>query len=377
MKVLFDSEIFELQRAGGISRYFTELTLALSETAGTEAAVVAPFHVNEYLSKAQLPRVGFSFFAPRASQRLRRAVNLCMVEATLAGVRHDILHATYYSRHARPRGAARLVITVHDMIHELFPHCFRPDDPVSALKRRAVASADHIICVSEHTRQDLCRLLAVPAERTSVVHHGVHLNPFEEGGAQVPPGRPYLLFVGQRGGYKNFDLLLRALAEDARLARDVDVVAFGGGGFSSDERLRFQALGLRPDAVRHAGGDDASLSRLYRGAICLVYPSLYEGFGMPVLEAMANDCPVVVSRTSSLPEAAGAAAEYCEPLQPGALTDAIARIVDSSANRARLVALGRERAAAFSWRRTADQTLGVYRSLLGLATAPVQAGVRV
>ena len=362
MRVLFDSEIFEQQIRGGISRYIIELLLAMQRLPAVSAHLLAPLHISEMLSESELEPLGFSWRATRIPRRLRQTVNRCIDIPVLNSCPHDVVHATYYDRWVRPLAASRLVVTVHDMIHELHPKSFRVDDGTAKRKRKAVLAADHVICVSASTQRDLCALLPVALEKTSVVHHGVTVldqmveEPFFA-------GRPYLLFVGHRGGYKNFLGLLRAFSTSARLQQDFQIIAFGGGAFSEGEREAISTLVGNAAMVRHVGGDDLLLHRLYLGAHCLVYPSLYEGFGMPVLEAMALSCPVVLCRSSSLPEVAGSAGEYFDAERVDGMCAAIERVVYSVDHRQNLIRLGQERSRTFTWNRAAESTLAVYRGL--------------
>jgi len=368
MNILFDGQIFGLQRYGGISRYVVELRTALATLPGVRAGIVAPLHINAFLATAGETTSSPSWFVPTCRQSIRRALDALMTEPQLALRRCNVLHATYYLRRRRPFGASRLVVTVHDMIHELFPSNFRSDDSTRELKRAAVLAADHVICVSENTRQDLCRLLRVPIDRTSVVHHGVAARSYlPDTGPPLQAGLPYLLYVGARGGYKNFSTLLRALAGSPALRSRFRIVAFGGGPMATSEREELVGLGLAADAVLHIAGDDATLTALYRSAACFVCPSRYEGFGMPLLEAMVASCPVVAAAASSLPEVSGPAAEYFDVNARDAdlaLAAAIERVVDDSARHAELIRLGRTRAATFTWHQAALQTLRSYQTAL-------------
>jgi glycosyltransferase involved in cell wall biosynthesis len=258
-----------------------------------------------------------------------------------------------------PRKAA-IVVTVFDMIHERFPQYFSPSDTTAANKLASVRRADRVICISESTRRDLLEHVPLNPDVVSVVHLA---------GAPVPsvrPSRPivdgpYVLYVGARGGYKNFEGLLCAFAGSSVLRKGMRVVAFGGGSLDAAERARVRALGLEGTVVQ-ISGDDAALDAAYTFAAAFVYPSRYEGFGIPPLEAMARGCPVVCAANSSLPEVVGGAAEMCDAGDPESIAAAIERVVGSRAHADELRARGRARSAQFTWDRCARASYDVYRA---------------
>lgn len=365
LKVLFDAQIFRQQRYGGISRYFCELASRLDALPDVTARIVAPHHRNEYL--AELPPgvvVGWHGGPWKRLGKLSRLAGRVLERRTVARVQPDVIHETYFWGSPLRRTGALKVLTVYDMIHERFADRFDANDPTPAAKRRAVAEADHVICISHSTRRDLLALLPVDEAKVSVIHLASSLQP--PPGPVPEGGAPYLLYVGDRWTYKNFLPLLQAVGASPAL-REFRIVCFGGGAMTDAEWAAVDAAGIARERVEQRHGDDALLARLYAGAFCLVYPSLYEGFGIPPLEAMQCDCPVVCSNTSSIPEVVGDAAETFDPAEPGALQAALERLVASPARRAELRALGRRRRQRFSWDTCASETLALYRRLRGHA----------
>jgi glycosyltransferase involved in cell wall biosynthesis len=167
-----------------------------------------------------------------------------------------------------------------------------------------------------------------------------------------------------RGAYKNFANLLSAYGSSPTLRKDFDLIAFGSSSFTQQENESIRNLGLTSSQVRHLSGDDALLGHMYRTAVAFIYPSLYEGFGIPPLEAMGFGCPVLCANTSSIPEVVGEAGWYFDPNRIEAIADAMERVALSTEFRLELVALGNERVRQFSWDRCAAETLDLYRDLL-------------
>jgi glycosyltransferase involved in cell wall biosynthesis len=294
-------------------------------------------------------------------RRLEDIVTRLVEPVALQRFRPNVLHATYYAGTARPRHGLR-VLTVHDMVHERFVH-WHPGHPILDLKKQAVAAADHVICISRRTQQDLCELLDYPVEKTSVVYHGgSQLNPSAAVCAPPVVGMPFVLYVGARYTHKNFEVLLRAFAQNRTLRESMALVAFGGGQFNPEELRMAAAAGLPADGLIQTSGDDALLAGYYRQAAAFVYPSLYEGFGMPLLEAMSMDCPVVSSDSSCMPEIAGDAALYFDPANADQLAAQIIRLTNEPMIRNQLLINGRERLKQFSWEKCASETLAVYQS---------------
>lgn len=365
MKIAYDHQIFGWQEYGGVSRYFFELANNIAHNKSDEVAIISPLYVNAYLSSAfsDLRVMGREMPAIRRTGRIYRAINQLLAPPMMRAFRPDVVHETYYSTTRHAPKSSKVVLTVFDMIHERFPESFSKWDPLKKEKEVAVRRADHIVCISEHTRQDLIQLFDVDPGRTSVVHLGFSLT--KAGNGRVDEvRRPYLLHVGARGGYKNFETLLRAYAGQPALAREFDLVAFGGGDFNVNERALIRELGLSDTRVRQISGDDSVLASLYQGAALFVYPSRYEGFGIPPLEAMSFDCPVACANRSSIPEVVGDAAAFFDPDSSDSIAKAIETVLNNATLRETLIARGRERIKMFSWQRCAEQTLDVYRKLL-------------
>jgi glycosyltransferase involved in cell wall biosynthesis len=368
MRIAFDFQVFLFQEYGGISRYYGRLASALNSLDGVEARIFAPLHLNAYLAELPAGMVkGRDVRHWRKSKKLFRAINAMSSRLLMRAYKPNVVHETYYSSTSLAFKGVPVVVTVHDMIHERFPEMFPAKDQTSKLKRAAVEKADQVICVSENTRKDLLEYFGTAEKKVSVVHHG--FQEFSHGvGASdrlMSIGeKPYFLYVGQRSGYKNFDRFIRAFASSQKLRNGYRVVCFGGGAFRQEEWRAFHELGLEEAQTVQVGGDDSAMAHCYQHAFALVYPSLYEGFGLPPLEAMSVGCPVIGSCTSSIPEILGPAAEYFDPASIESMREGLERVAISSDRRRELVRLGGERYKQFTWQRCAEETLAVYERLI-------------
>lgn len=366
VKVVYDYQIFSLQEYGGVSRYICEVAARTAKADGFNVKVAAFAYINKYLRNYNSDLVvGMPMPVVPKTTKIRSRFNAGIYKHWLQGNSPDIVHETYYSSRRLAPHSSKTVITVHDMVHEKFSSLFRKSDEISLIKAKAILKADHVICVSKNTKRDLLDILNVDPQKVSVIYHGYFLkDSFTPQSTTVGLPQCYILFIGQREGYKNFQRLLQAFASSYKLKSDFSLVCFGGGSFSRKELDLIQRLGLIENRVKQLSGDDNTLVNLYYNASAFVYPSLYEGFGIPLLEAMSFDCPVVCSNTSSIPEVVGNAAELFDPYEPESIVEALETVLYSSERIKKLIMLGRDRIKLFSWDICADQTRLVYLSLM-------------
>lgn len=297
----------------------------------------------------------------------------------------DVYHATHYSLPASL--PCKTVVTVHDIVHLLYPEFMRSGWAFFNAQRRirrALGRADRIITNSQNTRTDLIEHYRVDSRKIRRIYPGVPeragLGERQVGDVLASYGieRPFLLFVGAPMRRKNLDNTVKAFARALESSSiDASLVCLDGRentGFKM--RQRAEQLGIS-DKVRLLDAvDDADMPVLYESAELFLYPTLYDGFGVPVIEAMAAGTAVVASTTSTLREIAEGYAQLVDPLDVSALAAAITRCLGDAAHRQRLEREGRRRAEVFSWHSTALETLEVYRSALGLppAASPSEAG---
>jgi glycosyltransferase involved in cell wall biosynthesis len=282
----------------------------------------------------------------------------------------DIFHPTYYEPYFLQYLQKKpYVITVYDMIHELFPQYFKPGDKTSAWKKNLIENAGAVIAISENTKQDILKFTSIDPDMVHVIHLGNPLDNRNEPGQmnmiwdRVVPKKPYLLFVGGRGAYKNFDFFVESVSGILHKNEELQVVCAGSLPFSPREKKSLEKMNLA-HKVHYVKIDDAILKNLYKNAQAFVFPSLYEGFGLPILEAFSQGCPVILSNASSFPEIGGDAAIYFEPHNSESIVQALEKVLYNERYRQELIKKGSERSQLFSWEKTASSTKKVYKTLL-------------
>jgi len=371
LRVLVDGVVFQLQSRGGISRLYSEILPRVCE-------LDSSLHVELLRTGTalqELPRHGRISYRvlPCAEAYLRPGrvfrpivpmVQRLLVQLYVGTGSGCIWHSTYYSLPGRWDGWQ--VVTIVDMIHERFPELFGEagDDRFRNRKRRCISQADAVICISKTTREDVIDYYGISADLAAVVPLACSsvFRPLDETGlsarARVP--EPFLLYVGARSHHKNFGELARAYSVWRRRG-EVSLVAVGAS-WSADEWTLLTDLGIAERVHLLANVRDDDLCRLYNRASAFVYPSLYEGFGIPLLEAMACGCPIVASRIPSTVEVAAECPLYFRLGEAESLLFALDTAVAEGRSSARVHA-GTRRAERYSWDETAMGTLEVYRGV--------------
>lgn len=355
-RVTFGPEIWSLQTEGGISRYFQQLIKGLSKS-GISGQILTNKNSNSRLETIDVENFQIN--------GLGKSKNFYGEISKILGneIGGNVYHPTYYSKDLVKVRAPRtkVVLTVFDMISEIFPEKKPRFRKVIDEKRLSVNTADHILSISERTKKDLINIYEVPEDKISVTYLGsdLHLLPKVEGGASTK--KDFILYVGKRGGYKNFSNFVTAFSHSQILMKNFEILAVGGGNFSSAELSDFLNLGIA-DKVKHVDANDYELAMLYRKAACLVYPSLYEGFGLPPVEAMSLNCPVIASSGGSIPEICGQAAAYFDPRNVDSILHTILETLASPSRISDMQLMGHAASQLFTWERTARDTLSVYKS---------------
>lgn len=374
MQVIVDGLIYEISSQGGVARLYSEILprmcdmdhdLSVRLLTSSCLRQLPPTHGQ--IAHSRLLPIERFLRPARLWGRVPFRARMLAQQVTLNWTRHGIWHSTYYTMPPMPGGGH--VVTVYDMIHELFPDLFNKlaDDQFRARKRCCVLAADAVLCISESTKKDIQQIYGID----SAIIHTVPLacspafSCLDEFASRLPlpTAKPFLLYVGGRSHYKNFPLLLHAYSSwDQR--RDVDLVVVGQR-WSPQEKTCIADMNVEDRVHLLSRVDDKHLNLLYNGASALVYTSLYEGFGIPLLEAMASGCPIVASRIPSTCEIAGELPVYFEPTARDDLIAALDMVMAEGRNSCRVLR-GSRRVQQYSWDETARLTLRIYHGLSGL-----------
>lgn len=365
------------EQGAGIGRYVRELVRAL---AALDDSTSYRLFVAGAQRRALPPPPGANFawrptrITPLWFARLWHRLQLPLpVEVFTGPVR--LFHATDFTLPPTLPGV-RTLLTVHDLSFVRAPETATPvlKAYLDAVVPRSVRRATHVLADSQATKDDLVELYGTPPDKVTVLLGGVNpeFGPVTDADARqaararynLPPN-PYVFSVGTVQPRKNYARLIEALAALGPQYADYHLVIAGGRGWLDApiyQTVRDLGMGERVHFTGFARDED--LPALYSDAVCLAYPSLYEGIGLPVLEAMACGTPVVTSTVSSLPEVTGDAALLVDPYDVEALAGALRRLLDDSALRETLIARGTHQAAFFTWERAAAQLLAVYRQMV-------------
>lgn len=380
IRVLYDYQAFAMQTHGGVSRCFAELYKHLPQEVTAQIAVKESDNVYIREMDGVMPaNYKYNNFICRKNFKGKGHLHLWYDKLTHGGYYpnynqnytvemlkrgdYDVFHPTFFNDYFLPYlNGKPFVLTIHDMIPELYPQYFSENDIQIVMKRKLAPLSSAIIAVSENTKQDIVRILDVPEEKVHVVYHGCSFPRMLQSKSLLKS--PYILYVGDRYGYKNFKIFVRCVASFLKSHPEVSVVCTGKP-FNLDEEELFIGLGVRERFIHYWVSTDDELYSLYHYAICFVYTSEYEGFGIPILEAYQADCPVLLNHASCFPEIAGDAAVYFNmSLEGSDVVEKLEQIYTfSKEERNILLARQRERLARYSWDISARKIAAIYSTV--------------
>jgi glycosyltransferase involved in cell wall biosynthesis len=356
MKIFYDDIIFELQKAGGISKYWSKLIEFFANNENTKLVnfqgkdcrnnVFYPIHGKLNIVKEDMLPL-----------KIKRYLPIFNVKGC------DIFHSSYYRVPLFSHKNTKQIVTVHDFMYEFFDSGFKQKVHIWQ-KRKAMLKADAIICVSEHTKKDLLKLYPeVNSKLLHVVPNGVDKEFYQINDMHFT-NKDYLLYVGNRVGCKNFEFVLKLMSSSMFIKnKNFKLICVGGGKFSEFEQHLFKKYDLESLVSQVLFIDNTKLNDLYNGAYALLFPSKYEGFGIPALEAQMAGCPVVYAKTSSLPEVMGYT-ELGYELDDVEEASIKLELLENKEFRSEIVTNGITHASKLTWENSAKMTLEVYTKVL-------------
>jgi glycosyltransferase involved in cell wall biosynthesis len=361
MKILFDHQIFLSQRYGGPSRYFIELNknMNLNEI---QSKILSPFYMNKYLKDENEYSIKKKIYLQKKFKLnfLFKFINEKLTDNYIYRNKIDILHPTYYNLNRYQDLKIPKILTVYDLTHEKFPEFYGlPKN--NKIKQEALKIADYYLCPSECTKKDLMEIYNINEKKIFVVYWA----PFLKSKNNLLNNKKdnFLLFVGNRHKYKNAYKFLEAFNKKKFLKENYRIIFFGGGKFNSYEKGMIEKYGLK-EKIELIIGSDEKLTELYQKATMMVYPSLYEGLGLPILEAMMHGCPVAVSYSSGMIEAGGKGVEFFDPNSIESISNSIMKIINSSDYTSKLIKLGYDHVKNFTWPKCAKETFNIYEKII-------------
>lgn len=367
MNILYDHQVFSIQKYGGASRYFYELFIRFNgsiDTCKVASVFSENVHYNNHFNSK------FNKFFPdfhfKGKGRIMAYFNEKQASKEIEKGKFDVFHPTYYDNYFLNRiNKKPFVVTFHDMIHEKLSNQFvslKSDPKIFDNKRRLLEQSNKIIAVSETTKNDILEYFDVDSSKIDVVYLGNSLQNSETGNNRLVLD-DYILFVGNRAIYKNFIFFVKAISS-LLINNNLKLICAGGGKFTQEELFLFHQLKLNDKVVFKQIINDNILANYYSHALFFCFPSLYEGFGIPILESFSCCCPVLLSIGGSLPEIGGDAALYFDPTNSDSLENAANKLINSHSLRESLKEKGLIRLKEFSWDNTFKDHLNVYKSII-------------
>lgn len=371
MKILYDHQMFHRQQHGGITRYFAELIKGLTNIGNIEIQLSIGETNNNYV-KDLSNIVSFNHELNTRKKRssfselfIKKSNSDDILNQTIRLVQQgdfDIFHPTFYDQYFLEHiGKKKYVLTVHDLIMQKYPEFFIeyeiPDKSTKILE-----GASHIIAISETTKRELLNYFRLDENKISVIHHGCPKKTDNKASKFKKLNYEYLLFIGDRRGYKNFYSFLLSIKDTLILNENLKIVCVGSP-FANFEIKYFESLFIK-NKIFNLTPDDEELQVLYENAVALVYPSIDEGFGLPILEAFVNGCPILCSDIEVFHEIANDSVIYFDPKSIKSINDAFYRIYNSKKEKQDLIEKGYKRSKAFDWSKCASLTEEVYKKVV-------------
>jgi glycosyltransferase involved in cell wall biosynthesis len=362
VNVLFDNQIFKAQKFGGINRYYNELSKSNNIKNISFRTIENNFTIHS--DKSMLKKLANKLKRKLKFQNIyneKDSVSDDLIKR-LQFDDYDVFHPTYYDPYFLPYVKKPIVVTVYDMIHEIYPEYFCVTDKTSANKRKLCEKANIIIAISETTKNDLINFFDIDPYKIVVTLLGSNFHSINDSAPKLEVNR-FILFTGGRSIYKNFYFMVQNLVEIFKQDQELKLVCTGNN-FTFEEVYFFKQLGIEKNLVHINVMEDEHMSWLYKNAICFIFPSLYEGFGFPILEAFSSGCPVVSSYGGSLKEIGGIAASFFDPKDCIDFKAKLKEVLYNKNIRDNMIRNGFIEYKKYSWDKCRNETINIYKSII-------------
>ena len=330
INIVFDYKVFFEQPLGGASKYIYELNKELAKL-NCDTKILSPIHINNYINGNDTTKTFYKFnnHYPKFTRKFFENLNRAYINNYLKKNKVDIFHYTLENSNYLKNFKGKKLITIYDLIHEKFDKFYNLPYDYKEKKKFFLKEMDHIICISECTKKDLIKFYGIDEKKISVTHLATTENLItQKTCVKNKFQKPYILFVGHRKRYKNFINFIKAFSISDKLKSDFEIICFSNELFDKNELEIIKSLNLN-NSIKLVSGDDTKLDQFYKNASLFVFPSLYEGFGIPLLEAMKNKCPICCSDTGSLKEIGATAVDYFNPKSIDSISNSMEKFLYS------------------------------------------------
>jgi len=352
--ILCNSQFFH-QRFGGVTRYSISLIEEMINNK-INFKICAPIYKNNYIKKINNKYIFGLYFSRYPNIFLLNYINNSLINFYLKNKNKSLVHFMYDPEYVPKNLTQKKIITIHDTIHEKYSKSY--NDNFFSKRRKILEQMDKIICVSKNTKKDLIDFYNIEKSKISVVYNGAdHLNFITTKNDKKE--KPYILYVGSRSKYKNFRLLVESYSKSKKINDNFNIICFGGGRFTKDEIDHFKKFNILNKIILVLG-DDSSLKAHYENASLFVYPSLYEGFGISVLEAMNSGCPTIVSDISVFREILDSEIFFFNPKIHEDLIFNMEKVLFDNENKKKLVSIGKKLSEKYLWSKCYNETISLY-----------------
>ena len=362
MKISYDYKIFWNQEYGGISRYFVNLFHQL-EANSHLFKVFAPYYRNKYLNEFSSKNIEGNYIKNRVpfTSNLLKIYSEKVCHYKIDKWKPDLTHYTYFYNNLKKKRST--VITIYDLIHEQIA---KGQNKIITPKKNMIEISDHIICISENTKKDLQKFYNIDEKKISVIYLGANhiLSNQTMNFKNFTKRQPYLLYVGSRAKYKNFIFFIESFSKSKKLMKNFEIVLFGGGSITGLEKKKLRDLNINENKIKYIGGGDDILNNLYKNAEAFIFPSLHEGFGMPIIESITNNCPVICSDIKIFKEVGGNLVNFFNPRESESLINCIENVVFANKINLNLIENNKKILEKYNWEKCYKKTLEVYKSIV-------------